>query len=303
MCLFAPRFFAPKDLRLALISFSKTILRRSILFAFSAREIAGRTRFGEAFLHMISFHLRLRRALSYAALGIACALLITSCKLPWQHAQTTTVVASTLSPKPTAQKLISTVQKNFRSVTAFHVVMKVDNLGTAPNGTFQIRSADGDVLMPDKVKASANVLLSGQVVGVELISIGDTQYITDPITGQWRVVKGVLNASTLTDPNTGIISLANKLTNLSAPTDDVVNGIPCWRINGELAAQSLDFLTGGGMPAGTMLQTTVCIGKADGLPYQLAVTGLAATGDTAQTARTFTISNYNESIAIAAPQI
>ncbi len=251
---------------------------------------------------MVSFHFRARRVLVYGALFMACALLVTSCKLPWQHSASP-VVASTLGPKPTAQQLITTVQKNFHTVTAFHVVMKVENLGTAPDGAIQIRSADGDVVMPDKVKASANVLLSGQVVGVELISIGDTQYLTDPITGQWRVVKGVLNASTLTDPNTGIVSLASKLTGLSKPVDDVVNGTPCWRFTGQLDAQTLAFLTGGGMPAGTMLLTSVCIGKADGLPYQLSVTGEAATGDTAQTARTFTISNYNETVNIAAPQI
>ena len=251
---------------------------------------------------MVSFHLPVRRVLAYSALFMVCALLITSCKLPWQHSQST-AVASTLGPKPTAQQLITTVQKNFRTVTAFHVVMKVENLGTAPDGAIQIRSADGDVVMPDKVKASANVLLSGQVVGVELVSIGDTQYLTDPITGQWRVVKGVLNASTLTDPNTGIVSLASKLTSLSKPVDDAVNGMPCWRFTGQLDAQTLAFLTGGGMPAGTMLLTSVCVGKGDGLPYQLAVTGEAATGDTAQTSRTFTISNYNETITIAAPQI
>jgi len=251
---------------------------------------------------MVSFHFPARRALAYSALFIVCALLITSCKFPWQHSPTS-AVASTLGPKPTAQQLIAVVQKNFRTVTAFHVVMKVENLGTAPDGTIQIRSADGDVVMPDKVKASANVLLSGQVVGVELVSIGDTQYITDPITGQWRVVKGVLNASTLTNPDTGIVSLASKLTSLSKPVDDVVNGTPCWRFTGQLDAQTLAFLTGGGMPAGTMLSTSVCVGKADGLPYQLAVTGEAAKGDTAQTARTFNISNYNETITISAPQI
>ena len=251
---------------------------------------------------MVSFHLPVRRVLAYSAFFITCALLITSCKLPWQRTANT-AVASTLGPKPTAQQLITTVQKNFRSVTAFHVVMKVENLGTAPDGAVQIRSADGDVVMPDKVKASANVLLSGQVVGVELVSIGDTQYLTDPITGQWRVVKGVLNASTLTDPNTGIVSLASKLTSLSKPVDDAVNGTPCWRFTGQLDAQTLAFLTGGGMPAGTMLSTSVCVGKADGLPYQLIVTGEAAKGDTAQTARAFNISNYNETITIAAPQI
>ncbi len=244
----------------------------------------------------------LGRALAFIALCIVGAALVTSCRFPWQH-NTPSVTASSLGAKPTAQQLISTMQKNFRSVTAFHVVMKVDNLGTPSDGEIQIRSADGDVLMPDKVKAQASVLLSGQVVTVNLVSIASTQYITDPITGQWRVVTGVLNASTLTNPNTGIIALANKLSHLSTPVQDAVNGTPCWRMTGQLDASTLTFLTGGGVPAGTMLTTSVCVGNADGLPYQLIVTGQAAKSDTAQTSRTFTISNYNESVSITAPQI
>jgi len=244
----------------------------------------------------------LGRTVAFIAICIAGMVLVTSCRVPWQHS-TTTITASIPGVKPTAQQLISTIQKNFRSVTAFHVVMKMDNLGTPADGEIQIRSADGDVSMPDKVKAQASVLLSGQVVTVNLVSIADTQYITDPITGQWRVVTGVLNASSLTNPNTGIISLANKLTHLSTPTQDAVNGTPCWRINGLLDASTLAFLTGGGVPAGTMLQTSLCVGIADGLPYQLTVTGQAAKSDTAQTTRSFTISNYNESISISAPQI
>jgi hypothetical protein len=241
------------------------------------------------------------RTLAIVVFGVASALLLSSCHFPWQHSNAAPV--SNVGAKPTAQQIISTMQKNFRSVTAFHVNMKVDNLGTASDGDIQIRSADGDVLMPDKVKAQANVLLSGQAVTINLVSIGSTQYITDPITGQWRVVTGVLNASTLTNPDTGIISLASKLTQLSAPVQDSVNGIPCWRVNGLLDASALAFLTGGNVPAGTMLQTSLCAGVADGLPYQLIVTGQAAKSDTAQTVRTFTISNYNESIAIVAPQI
>jgi hypothetical protein len=249
---------------------------------------------------MGSFQRSLGRALALAVLGVVGAIIITSCTFPWQH---TTVTASNLGAKPTAQQIISTMQKNFRSVTAFHVLMKVDNLGAAPDGSIQIRSANGDVLMPDKVKAQANVLLSGQVVTINLVSIGSTQYITDPITGQWRVVTGVLNASTLTNPNTGILSLASKLTNLSTPKQDAVNGVPCWRVTGQLPASAIAFLTGGGVPAGTMLSTSLCAGVADGLPYQLVVTGQAAKTDTEQTTRTFTISNYNENVTITAPQI
>jgi hypothetical protein len=249
---------------------------------------------------MLSFRISTRHALAYTLLGLALVLIISSCSLPWQH---TSTVKADLRTKPTAQQLLATMQKNFRTVNSFHVIMKTSNLGTSSGSRIQIRSAEGDVVMPDKVKAQASVILSGQNVTVNLISIGATQYITDPITGQWRVVKGVLDPRTLTNPDTGIISLAGKLQNVSTPTDDTVGGVPCWRTNGLLDAKYIAFFTGGGVPAGTLLRTSVCVGKTDGLPHNLSVTGRATSSDTAQTSRTFDISNYNENINIVAPQV
>ena len=249
---------------------------------------------------MLSSHISMRHALASTLLALALVLIISGCSLPWQHSSR---VKANLVAKPTAQQLLATMQKNFRTVNSFHVIMKTSNLGSTSGSHIQIRSAEGDVVMPDKVKAQASVILSGQNVTVNLISIGATQYITDPITGQWRVVKGVLDPRTLTNPDTGIISLAGKLQNVSTPTDDTVGGIPCWRINGLLDAKYIAFFTGGGVPAGTMLRTSVCVGKTDGLPYEISVAGRATSSDTAQTSRTFDISNYNENISVVAPQV
>src|SRR5215469_9792471 len=276
---------APKGRLFALNYFSKTILYNRIW---------------EASL-MISFRMPVRRTLTCIVLMLASALLIAGCSLPWQHSSSTTT--SGFTSKPTVQQVLSTVQKNFRTINTFHLIMKVDNLGNASASQIQIRSADGDVIMPDKVKALASVLFSGQLVTIKLVSIGDIQYITDPITGQWRVLKGAINVSSLTNPDTGVISLVGKLQNVAGPTDDVVNGVPCWHVTGLLNAKYLNFLTGGGAPAGTMLQTSVCAGKADGQLYQLSAVGEAAKGDTTQTSRTFTISNYDEHVTITAPQM
>ena len=247
---------------------------------------------------MVSFHFSLKRVLALVALVAMSALVIVGCTPPWQHAD-----ATGLSSKPTTQQLIAAVEKNYKTINSFHVVMQVNNPGKASTSQVQIRSANGDVVMPDKVKAQATVVLSGQAVSVNLVSIGDTQYITDPITGQWRVIKGLLDPRTLTNPNTGIISLINKVQKLTQPTDDSVNGTPCWRVSGLLDAKYLAFFTGGGVPAGTMLQTSACVGKSDGLPYQVKVTGQAAPGDTPDTSYLFNISKYNENITIASPQV
>jgi hypothetical protein len=242
-----------------------------------------------------------KRAFSFAILCMACILLISGCSFPWRHHS---VNASTANiPKPTTRQLFTALQKNFRTVSSFHVVLQVQNPGPASADKIQINSADGDVLMPDKVKAQASVVLSGQSVTINLISAGNNEYITDPITGQWRIVKGVLDPRTLTNPNTGLISLIDKLQDVSSPVSDVVNNVPCWRVTGQLDAKNIAFFTGGGVPSGTMLQTNACIGKLDSLPYQVTVTGQAAAGDSAQTAYDFALSQYNENISINAPAI
>jgi hypothetical protein len=246
-----------------------------------------------------SIRIRLRRCSMFVVFCSALMLLLAGCSMPWQHSS----LAATSGSTPTTQQLFTALQKNFRAVSAFHVVMQVDNPGSASSSQIQIRAANGDVVMPDKVKAQATIMLSGQSVTVNLISIGNMQFITDPITGQWRVVKGVLNPGSLTNPNTGIVSLVGKIQHVSSPTSDAVNGVPCWRVTGQLNARYIAFFTGGGVPAGTMLSTSFCVGKSDSLPYEVKVTGLAAAGDNANTARTFFISNYNEHVSITAPQL
>src|SRR6266516_3231331 len=174
---------------------------------------------------MFSARISIQRPLAFIILCLTCILLISGCSFPWrQHSS----ASSANTPIPTTQQLLANLQKNFRAVSSFHVILQVKNPGPAPSDRVHIRTANGDVLMPDKVKAQASVMLSGQPVTVNLISIGSNQFITDPITGQWRVIKGVLDPRTLTNPNTGLISLIGKLQNVSSPTSDVANQVPCW---------------------------------------------------------------------------
>src|SRR5437588_11242175 len=209
---------------------------------------------------MFSSRFPTQRTLTMVVLFLASVLLFTGCSLPWQHSNT---VAN--SPKPTTKQLIAALQKNFRNVSAFHVTMQVNNPGKATTDGIELLNANGDIVMPDKVKAQATVMLSGQSITVNLISVANNQFITDPITGQWRVVKGLLDPRTLTNPDTGIASLIGKGQNVSKPADDNVNCRQCCLVTGQIDAKYLAFFTGGGVPAGSMLQMSTCIGKADSL--------------------------------------
>jgi len=200
---------------------------------------------------------------------------------------------------PDTHQLITQAQAAIQKVQSYHFNLAVDNPGTG--AALIIKTADGDVLVPDKLKASANVLVFGNVVQVQLITIGDKQYVTDPITNKWMHTSCLLDPLTLSVPKTGIAAILGHIQNPGTPTDANVDGKPCWSIDGTLDAKYLAGITGGGAPAGTMDKINTCIGKSDKLPYVIKITGIAAPGDTDKTARTIKLSKFNENLTITAP--
>src|SRR5436853_5876036 len=103
---------------------------------------------------------------------------------------------------PSAQQLISNAQNAIQKVTSYHFNLAVDNPGTG--ATLVIKSADGDILVPDKLKANASALVLGNVVQVQIITIGDKEYLTDPITGSWIPTTGLIDPRSLSDAKTGV---------------------------------------------------------------------------------------------------
>lgn len=200
---------------------------------------------------------------------------------------------------PDAHQLIKDAQAAFEKVTAYHFKLDAQNAGA---GSFvAIRSADGDTLVPDKLQANADAQILGNLVQVKIIAIGDKQYVTDPITGKWTTASNLLDPRTLSNPKTGVVAILGQVQNPSTPQDSTSDGRPCWSINGKLDAQYLSGITGSDAAAGKMVNVTLCIGKTDKLPYMVRVNGVAVSGDSDKTVRTFTLSQFNETLSITAP--
>ncbi len=210
---------------------------------------------------------------------------------------------SSKASTPTAQQLISKAQDAIKRVKSYHFTLTTDNPGTSNSSTLSIRAADGDIQVPDRLKALASALALGFAVKVNIIAIGDKQYYTDPITGKWATTANLLDPRTLADPQSGVAAILGHIQNPSKPTDGSVAGTACWSIDGKLDTQYLAGITGGSTQAGTTVDTTTCIGKSDNLPYQIRIKGIALQGDTTKTIRTFTLSKFNEPLNILAPSV
>lgn len=201
------------------------------------------------------------------------------------------------SQTPDAKQLIKDAQAAILRVTSYHFKLVTANVGT--ESKLPIVGAEGDIVVPDKLKANANALFLGNIVPVQIIAIGDQQYIL--LFGAWQATTGLLDPRTLSDPQKGVASILGHIQNPSTPTDSTVGGRPCWQIKGKLDPAYLAGITGGGAPAGSTDDITSCIGKTDKLPYQIIIKGVAAAGDTDKTVRTFTLSNFGEQVTIEAP--
>ena len=205
----------------------------------------------------------------------------------------------TASSAPSAPQLLKSAQSAIQKVTAYHFNYDSQNIGTT--GSLPIQKADGDVVVPDKLKANATVLFNGQPLTTQLVAIGDNEYVF--VLTNWQATTGLFDPRTLSDPHTGVAALIGQLQHPSTPSDSSVNGTPCWSITGKLDASALAAFTGGGAPAGSTVDVTTCVGKNDNLPYLITIKGVAATGDSAQTVRTFKLSKFNENVTITAPQL
>jgi hypothetical protein len=200
---------------------------------------------------------------------------------------------------PDAKDLLRRSQAAMLKIKSYHFNLVAENPGAT--GNMVVKTADGDTLVPDKLKAKASVLILGNAAEVQMVAIGEKQYVTDPITGSWITTKDLIDPRALSNSQTGIAALLGNIQEPSAPVDSNVDGTPCWSVDGKLDAKFLAGIVGGNVAQGTTVAVTTCIGKSDNLPYLIKMNGKVVQSDSDKTVRTFKLSKFDQSVTIEAP--
>jgi hypothetical protein len=202
---------------------------------------------------------------------------------------------------PNSQQLLNQARDAMKQVKSYHFTFTTDNLGTGSE--IEFLTADGDTQAPDKVSAKSTVNLYGMTTPVKVIAIDQKQYYTDPFTGKWTPITSVINPRIFADPQSGIGAILGQIQQPEPATDSSVDGKSCWSITGKLSAQYIASLVDIAPSSNGTVDTTVCIGKSDHLPYQVQLKGKVIQSDTNQTMRTVKFSKFNENVSIQAPQL
>lgn len=167
----------------------------------------------------------------------------------------------------------------------------------------------GDFQAPDRMEGTITISMLGFTVEMEVISIGDAAYGTNPETGEWEF--GFEVASEWLPSNYTSIR-QTEVANLEYIGEETLNGTPVHHLTGTASSQAF-----GGFFSGMegSLQVEFWIGVEDGRLNQSAVQGDVlltdssglpfgeAAGGTANIAMTIHFSEFGKSVVIEAPEL
>ncbi len=133
------------------------------------------------------------------------------------------------------------------NLSGFH--FRIDRTGAPayldPDNTFSFRSAEGDYVSPDRSRALVKVIAPGLVTQVSVVSVGEVQWQTNVLTGQWEELppdQG-FNPTSLFDDNIGLQAiLLSDLSDLQlVGTENIEDGAAglFYVVTGESAGERL----------------------------------------------------------------
>jgi hypothetical protein len=200
---------------------------------------------------------------------------------------------------PDAATLLKNAQVKFDQTKSFHFVLNASHLGASD--ALGVTYAVGDVQRPDRLKATANANVGGFALSVRLIVIGQQQWF-DPGIGTYQPTTQFGSFLTIFDAQQGVGAVLIHMQQPSTPQDAMSGNTPCWKVSGKVDTSLLAAIVGSStLPQGTTVQTSVCIGKSDNALYSVTLAGAVTQSDTAQTSRSFTLSNFDQPVDIEPP--
>ena len=143
----------------------------------------------------------------------------------------------------TAQEMINNSIEKMKEISSFHFELVHEGGCTPIAMGLELDEAVGDVVKPDKLKATILAGLRGMLVEVQVITIGDTTYMTNPLTKNWEFVPGEFSAISIFDPNAGITSILQDMVNPTLVTTEEDSIPNCYHIMGEIPSESLRPIT------------------------------------------------------------
>ena len=202
-------------------------------------------------------------------------------------------------PSLSAVDIITNTIDKLDSATSFHFKLEHDGGGTPIAMGLELLEATGDITKPDKLKAGVSATLSGILVKVDVITIGSTTYMTNPLTKKWEILPGDFSAIAIFDPNTGIMSILSGIVDPTVEEGDNDYKVS-YHVKGKIPVESLRPITLSSIE-GTTVVVDIWVDPEDFSIGKIKLEGRITETEKSGIIRTLELSDYNKKVDIESP--
>jgi lipoprotein LprG len=199
-----------------------------------------------------------------------------------------------------ASEIISKSSEKMESINSFHFVLDQVGGGTPIATGLEMTSAVGDVVKPDRLGTTISGLLSGMFIEVQIITVNEEIYMTNPVTGKWELLPAQFNILGVFDPNNGIAAIMKGIADLTKLDDEKMGGVVCYHLSGSIDSTVLRPIIVNSVE-GVTIHTEVWIGEEDFLVRNIKLEGKITEAEAEGIIRTLELSNFNEEVSIEIP--
>jgi hypothetical protein len=203
-------------------------------------------------------------------------------------------------PLPPAAGVLAKAVERAATMKTFHFRLEHENGVSAIPLGLGLSTAEGDVIVPDRLQAKLEAKAGTQPVRVEVIGIGDQAWITNPFNRQWQPLPSGTTIKDVFDPTQGIKAVANALENAEVTAEEQVDGVATYRVEGTIDSAMLEAAAPIAEP-GLTVKVKVWIGKDDSLIRRVRLEGPIAPGEPSNIVRKLDVSKFDESVSIEPP--
>ena len=203
-------------------------------------------------------------------------------------------------PEPSAAKIVTGAAAATGAEKRFHFVFDEESGPRSTTGVHLV-FAEGDIAVPDRVKADVSGTFQGLPLRTQLVGVGRKTYLKNPLTGKWQEVSVGTNPVSFFDPAKGVLAVIKGATQLELIGSEEVGGADAYHLQGKTTVGSITPLLGN-PPGERLVDVELWVDKATDRLVRLRLSGKVHSDDPVEAVRTVELSRFGVVVPIVPPQ-
>jgi hypothetical protein len=204
------------------------------------------------------------------------------------------------APLPAAEDVLARLVASVDGLETFHFRLEHENGTSRIPLDLELETAEGDVVVPDRMNAEIRAKAGTAVVRVRVIGVGDEGWMTNPFSREWQPLPEGTNIRDIFNPAAGVKAIVGALTDVQIVKEEKAGGVSTYLLVGEVDSGVLEVAAPIAEPGLTVV-VKAWVGREDFLPRRIRLEGPFAPGEPDDIVRKLELSRFNEPLSIEPP--